>query len=109
MLDQETLKRVLHGDLEKEIHIEDKLFTPIEKVEMTTTKTMTEAAQTTEAYVRGGGPADENLLSPQRDLKYNVGGAVSTLTQTGTACALVLLVNVTRPSLLHGKIGRAHV
>ena len=40
-----------------------------------------------------------NMLSPQRDLKYNVGGAVNTLTQTGTACALVLLVIVTRPSL----------
>ena len=39
------------------------------------------------------------LLSPQRDLMYNVGGAVNTLTQMGTACALVLLVNVTRPSL----------
>ena len=38
------------------------------------------------------------LLSPQQDLMYNVGG-VNTLTQTGTACALVLLVSVTRPSL----------
>ena len=43
------------------------------------------------------------MLSPQRDLIYNVGGAVNTLTQTGTACALVLLVNVTRPSLQYGK------
>ena len=43
------------------------------------------------------------MLSPQRDLMYNVGGAVNTLTQTGTACALVLLVNVTRPSLQYGK------
>ena len=40
-----------------------------------------------------------SVLSPQRDLMYNVGGAINTLTQTGTACALVLLVNVTRPSL----------
>ena len=39
------------------------------------------------------------MLGPQRDLRYNVGGAINTLTQTGTACALVLLVNVTRPSL----------
>ena len=44
-----------------------------------------------------------HLLSPQRDLMYNVGGAVNTLMQTGTACALVLLVNVTRPSLQYGK------
>ena len=43
------------------------------------------------------------MLSPQRDLRYNVGGAINTLTQTGTTCALVLLVNVTRPSLLNGK------
>ena len=43
------------------------------------------------------------VLSPQRDLMYNVGGAINTLTQTGTACALVLLVNVTRPSLQYGK------
>ena len=35
------------------------------------------------------------LLSPQCDLIYNVGGAVDTLMQTGTLCALVLLVNVT--------------
>ena len=34
----------------------------------------------------------------------NVGGAVNTLMQTGTACALVLLVNVTRPSLQYGKV-----
>ena len=34
---------------------------------------------------------------------YNVGGAVNTLMQTGTACALVLLVNVTRPSLQYRK------
>ena len=39
------------------------------------------------------------VLSLQRDLKYNMGGAINTLTQTGTTCALVLLVNVTRPSL----------
>ena len=43
------------------------------------------------------------VLSPQRDLIYNVGGAVNTLMQTGTACALVLLVNVTRPSLQYSK------
>ena len=54
LLDQETLRRVLHGDLEKESRIEDELSTLIEKVEMTTTKTMIETAQTTEAYVRGG-------------------------------------------------------
>ena len=34
---------------------------------------------------------------------YNVGGAVNTLVQTGTNCALVLLVNVTRPSLQYSK------
>ena len=39
------------------------------------------------------------MLSPQQDLIYNVGGAVNTLTQTDTTRALVLLVNVTRPSL----------
>ena len=44
-----------------------------------------------------------SMLSLQRDLIYNVGGAVNTLTQTGTACALVLLVNVTRPSLQYSK------
>ena len=43
------------------------------------------------------------MLSPQRDLRYNVGGSVNTLTQMGTTCALVLLVNVTRPSLQYGK------
>ena len=43
------------------------------------------------------------VLSPQWDLRYNMGGAVNTLTQMGTTCALVLLVNVTRPSLLYGK------
>ena len=43
------------------------------------------------------------VLSPQRDLIYNVGGAVNTLTQTGTPCALVLLVNAARPSLQYGK------
>ena len=46
---------------------------------------------------------EDRLLSSQRDLMYNVGGAVNTLMQTGTACALVLLVNVTRPSLQYGK------
>ena len=44
-----------------------------------------------------------HVLSPQRDLRYNVGGAVNTLTQTGTTSALVLLVNVTRPFLRYGK------
>ena len=44
LLDQETLKRVLHRDLEEETRIDDELSTLIEKVEMTTTKTMTEAA-----------------------------------------------------------------
>ena len=43
------------------------------------------------------------MLSPQQDLMYNMRGAVNTLTQTGTACVLVLLVNVTRPSLQYGK------
>ena len=43
------------------------------------------------------------VLSPQRDLMYNVGETVNTLTQMGTACALVLLVNVTRPSLQYSK------
>ena len=43
------------------------------------------------------------VLSLQRDLMYNVGGAVNTLMQMGTACALVLLVNVTRPSLQYDK------
>ena len=43
------------------------------------------------------------MLSPQWDLIYNVGVAVNTLMQTGTACALVLLVNVIRPSLQYSK------
>ena len=43
------------------------------------------------------------MLSPQQNLMYNVGGAVNTLMQMDTACALVLLVNVTRPSLQYGK------
>ena len=43
------------------------------------------------------------VLSPQWDLIYNVGGAVNTLTQMGTACALVLLVNITRPFLQYSK------
>ena len=43
------------------------------------------------------------VLSLQQDLIYNVGGAVNTLMQMGTACALVLLVNITRPSLQYGK------
>ena len=64
-LDQETFKRVLHGDVEEDAHIDDELFTLIEKVEMTTTTTMTEAAQqTAKAYIRGGGPIDENLMQP---------------------------------------------
>ena len=33
-------------------------------------------------------PVPHILLSPQQDLMYNMGGAVNTLTQTGTACAL---------------------
>ena len=64
LLDQVTLKRVLHGDLEKESRIEDELSTLIEKVEMTTTETIIEAAQTTEAYVRERGPVDENPMRP---------------------------------------------
>ena len=48
--------------------------------------------------------AIHQLLSLQQDLIYNVGGAVNTLMQTGTPCALVLLVNVTRPSLQCGKV-----
>ena len=43
------------------------------------------------------------VLSPQLNLMNNVGGAVNTLTQMGTTCALVLLVNVTRPSLQYDK------
>ena len=39
------------------------------------------------------------VLSLQRNLKYNMGGAINTLTQMGTTYALVLLVNITRPSL----------
>ena len=46
---------------------------------------------------------DHNVLSPQLDLRYNVGGAINNLTQTGTTCALVLLVNVPRPSLQCSK------
>ena len=72
LLDQETLRRVLHGDLEKEIRIDDELSTLIEKVEMTTTETMTKAAQTTEAYVRGGGPADENPMRPSSAIASEV-------------------------------------
>ena len=50
-LDQETFKRVLHRDVEEDTHIDDELSTLIKKVEMTTTATMTEAAQqTAEAY-----------------------------------------------------------
>ena len=72
LLDQETLRRVLHGDLEKESRIEDELSTLIEKVEMTTTETMNEAAQTTEAYVRGGGPAKENPMRPSSAIASEV-------------------------------------
>ena len=72
LLDQETLRRVLHGDLEKENRIEDELSTLIEKVEMTTTETMTEAAQTTEAYVRGGGPTEENPMRPSSAIASEV-------------------------------------
>ena len=43
------------------------------------------------------------MLGPQWDLMYNVGGAVNTLTQMGIAYALVLLMNVTRPSLQYSK------
>ena len=43
------------------------------------------------------------MVSLQWDLIYNVGGTINTLTQTGTSSALVLLVNVTRPSLQYGK------
>ena len=43
---------------------------------------------------KGGGPNPLEVLSPQQGLIYNVGGAVNTLTQTGTACALVLLVSI---------------
>ena len=39
------------------------------------------------------------VLSLQLDLRYNVEGAVKTLMQMGTACALILLLNITRPSL----------
>ena len=72
LLNQETLKRVLHGDLDKETCIDDELSTLIEKVEMTTTETITEAAQTTEAYVRGGGPADENPMRPSSAIASEV-------------------------------------
>ena len=41
----------------------DKLSTLIKKVEMTTTKAMTETAQQiAEAHIRGGGPVDENPM-----------------------------------------------
>ena len=72
LLDQETLKRVLHRDLEKETRIENELSILIEKVEMTTTETMTEAAQTTEAYTRGGGPIDENPMRPSSAIASEV-------------------------------------
>ena len=72
LLDQETLKRVLHGDLDKETRIDDELSTLIEKVDMTTTETMTKAAQTTEAYARGGGPADENPMRPSSAIASEV-------------------------------------
>ena len=62
MLNQETLKKVLHRDLEKEIRIDEELSTLIKKVDMTTTETMTKTAQTIEAYARGGGPAEENPM-----------------------------------------------
>ena len=39
---------------------------------MTTTETMTEAAQTTEAYVRGGGPAEENPMRPSSAIASEV-------------------------------------
>ena len=42
-LDQETIKRILHGDIKEDISIDEELLTLIEKVEMTTTKTMIEA------------------------------------------------------------------
>ena len=64
-LDQETLKRVLHRDLEEDTCINNELSTLIEKVEMTTTATVTKAAQqTAEAYIREGGPIDENPMRP---------------------------------------------
>ena len=43
-LDQETFRRVLYGDIEEDTYIDNELSTLIEKVEMTTTTTMTEAA-----------------------------------------------------------------
>ena len=72
LLNQETLKRVLHEDLKKENCIDDELSTLIEKVEMTTTETMTEATQTTEAYVRGEGPTDENPMRPSSAIASEV-------------------------------------
>ena len=43
------------------------------------------------------------MLSLQLDLINNVRGAIDTLMQMSTACALILLVNITRPFLQYGK------
>ena len=63
-LDQETFRRVLHGNVEEDARIDEELSTLIEKVEVTTTKMMSEATQTTKAHDRGGGSASANPMRP---------------------------------------------
>ena len=64
LLDQETLGRVLHGNVEEDTHIDEELSTLIEKVEVTTTDTISKATLITKAHDRRGGSASTNPMRP---------------------------------------------
>ena len=64
LLDQETFRRVLHGDVEGDARIDEELSTLIEKVEVTTTETMSKITQTIKAHNRREGSAGANPMRP---------------------------------------------
>ena len=63
-LDQEVIDRLLEAGDQTIGSAQDdnEMSNLVAKVEMTTTETMTEAAQMTEAYLRGGGPVEGNPM-----------------------------------------------
>ena len=71
-LDRETFKQVLHKDVEEDTHIDKELSTQMKKVEVTTTKAMSNVTQTTEAHATRGGPADIILMRPAATIANQV-------------------------------------
>ena len=72
LLDQETFRRVLYGDVEEDTRIDEELSMLIEKVEVTTTETMSKATQTTKAHDRREGSAGVNPIRPANTIANQV-------------------------------------